>query len=248
MYNDDLDQPKKKALVDALGGADDSPLGMPGSAGNPNTGIGGVPDVGAVSAPSPAAPSPIAPPKPAQTWTPGAKAGQDVTLLGFDSDKLFDPNSGSAAGSKYTNDAKVFAQGLKQDVGLSRGGLGNMVNFYKGNGFPDAAAVGDDKIDPDGSGPQAPIDVIRSDGQIVYQNTVGNPYWEGQGFKPDTGGAPAQGGGINAGRPSFAGSTISPMLQGDAQSNIQSALQNIGGYADGSRLEELIKQLRGGQV
>jgi hypothetical protein len=235
----DPEQPRKKALVDELsGGTADGPTGMPGSAGNPNTGIGGVPDVSQVASPQ-AAPSPTAPP--AQTWSPGAKAGQDVTLLGFDSAKLFDPNSGSAAGSKYTNDAKVFAQGLKQDVGLSRGGLGNMVNFYHGNGFPDATAVGDDKIDPDGPGPQAPIDVIRSDGQIVYQNTTGNPYWEGQGFKPDTGGQQPQGGGL------FSGSSISPLLQGDAQGGINAALQNIGGLGDSSRIQELIKALGGGQ-
>jgi hypothetical protein len=47
------------------------------------------------------------------------------------------------------------------------------------------------------------------------------------------------------GGPSFAGSTISPMLQGNAQAGIQSALQGMGG--DSSRLQELIKALGGMQ-
>jgi hypothetical protein len=115
-------------------------------------------------------------PSAAPTWNPGKNAGQKVTIIGFDRDKLEDPKSGSDPGSKYSPAAKAFYNGLKQDVGLSRGGLDNMVNYLRANGFKDAKMVGDDKIDfGDGMGP---IDVIRSDGQIVFQNTTGNPVWE----------------------------------------------------------------------
>lgn len=124
-----------------------------------------------------------APQQQAATWAPGAKAGQRVTLLGFDTDKLLDPSSGSVAGSKYTPAAKAFAAGLSQDVGLSRGGLDNMLAYLKANGFENATSDGKQKIDfGDGNGL---IDVIRSDGQIVFQNTIGNPTWEGKGYKPD---------------------------------------------------------------
>lgn len=116
--------------------------------------------------------------QPAPSWQPGAKAGQNVTLLGFDNAKLDNPNYTSKDSGKYGAPVRTFYQGLKQDVGLSRGGLDNMINYLKSNGFAGAQAVGDDKIDfGDGQGP---IDVIRSDGQIVFQNTTGNPVWEKQ--------------------------------------------------------------------
>lgn len=56
--------------------------------------------------------------------------------------------------------------------------------------------------------------------------------------------APQMGG---MGRPSFAGSTIPGLLQGDAQGNIQSALGHLGNTSDDSMLQRLIAQLRGGQ-
>ncbi len=102
----------------------------------------GQPGAGMEQGPLTTAPQPSAAP---QTWAPGAKAGQDITLLGFDKDKLRDPNSGSAAGSKYTPAAKAFYNGLVQDVGLSRGGLDNMVNYLKANGFENATSDGKQK-------------------------------------------------------------------------------------------------------
>lgn len=108
------------------------------------------------------------PPGSTPTWTPGAHAGQNVTLLGYDSGKLNDP---SYSTGKYNSAVQAFYNGLKQDVGLSRGGLGNMIAYLQANGFKGAKAVGDDKIDfGDGAGP---IDVVRSDGQIVFQDPRG---------------------------------------------------------------------------
>jgi hypothetical protein len=243
MVNDYLDaDPTKPNLKQGLIGA------LMGQGGIENSGINGwsaqqpqveLPKIEAGAPEAPAAPA-------APTWNPGAKAGQKVTLLGFDSDKLEDPNSGSAAGSKYDAAAKTFYNGLKQDVGLSRGGLGNMVGYFKGNGFPDATAVGDDKIDPDGPGPKAPIDVIRSDGQIVFQNTTGNPQWEGQygGGGGGGGGSASQApqGGLGGG---LAG--LAPSLGGDANSAIQGALGKFGDAGDSSLIQRLIAQLQGGR-
>lgn len=55
---------------------------------------------------------------------------------------------------------------------------------------------------------------------------------------------PAQGGGA---RPMFAGSSIAPLLHGDAQANIQQALSGFGQAQDDSLLQRLIAQLQGGQ-
>jgi hypothetical protein len=174
--------------------------------------------------------------RPTPTWSAGANAGKNSgMILGFDTDKLNDPNSGSAAGSKYTAAAKAFSGGLKQDVGVSRGGLDNMLNYVKGNGFQNAKLVGDDKIDfGDGNGP---IDVIGSDGSIRFQNTTDNPVWEAQHGGGGGGSAAPAGGGM------FAGSTISPMLQGDAQANIQQAL---GSLQQPNMLQQLLAQLQKG--
>jgi hypothetical protein len=180
------------------------------------------------------------------TWNKGANAGKNSgMILGFDTDKLNDPGSGSAAGSKYTSAAKAFSGGLKEDVGVSRGGLGNMLNYLKANGFDKAQVVGDDKIDfGDGNGP---IDVIRSDGQIVFQNTSGNPVWEGQGFKPDVGGgggAPSGGGGGGMG-PIGGGVPLDGLLGGDAQAKIQAALAGLSGPRGNA--EALLQALMGGR-
>jgi len=50
-----------------------------------------------------------------------------------------------------------------------------------------------------------------------------------------------------AARPMFAGSTIAPALQGDAQGNIQQALSQFGQAQDGSLIQQLIAKLQGGQ-
>jgi hypothetical protein len=235
MYNDD--QPRKKALVDALGGADDpSPLGMPGSVGNPNTGIGG-----AVSAPplQADAPAPIAAPSPFQR--------NDTRLMEGDAGKLANVDHAKKS-PKYdflqlANQGKYGYDQLGDLLKELQGGP-NASHWQGWSADKDKLRFGGDKAQL-GDAWQGVTEV-----DAIGGFNSGNP----QGFRWGAGsdgsgpGEPqAQGGGINAGRPSFAGSTISPMLQGDAQANIQAALQNIGGMADGSRLQELIKAL-GGQV
>jgi hypothetical protein len=206
----------------------------------PNQSLGAsAPKIGGVEVP------PIGPSS-GPSVAPGAHAGQKVTLLGFDSSKLEDPGSGGAAGSKYSPAAKTFYNGLKQDVGLQRGGLGNMVLYAQGNGFPNAKAVGDDKIDfGDGNGP---VDVIRGDGQIVFQNTTSNPVWEGK-----NGGGGASGGGGSAPMPdaSAGGSgpalstPLDPLLGGDPLAKIMAALSQLSGPR--SNAQALMQQLVGGQ-
>lgn len=89
-------------------------------------------------------------------------------IQGFDINKL----NGTIpydSPQKYSDAVRVFSRGLGAGgVQISRGNLGGMVSFAQANGFPNARAVGDDKIDfGDGNGP---IDVITSDGQIWFQN------------------------------------------------------------------------------
>jgi hypothetical protein len=206
MYNDD--QPRKKALVDALGGADDpSPLGMPGSVGNPNTGIGG-----AVSAPplQADAPAPIAPPKPSAFQSGNASVSGYLT----DAMNAFAPKIRGIADEAGRKSAlNSYLQEISPEVQKRGGNISNIGNS-------DKATVNGRTIDFFGD--------IEGAATPQYLDVT------------DQANAP-QGGGM------FAGSSISPMLQGDASAGIQSALQNIGGINDNTRLQELIKAL-GGQV
>jgi hypothetical protein len=109
------------------------------------------------------------------TTNSGSGGYKPPFLLGFETSKLMDPNSGANAGSKYTDAAKAFGQAYLGGTGIARGQLGDMLNAVKAQ-FPNARAVGDDKIDfGDGNGP---IDVIGSDGTVRFQNTTDNAQWE----------------------------------------------------------------------
>lgn len=96
-------------------------------------------------------------------------------LIGFDPGKLNDPNKMPGESGKYTDAAKLWGA-VTQTVGASRGNMDQAIEIMRAKGFPNAKAVGDDKIDfGDGRGP---IDVFRSDGQPVFQNTTGNAQYE----------------------------------------------------------------------
>lgn len=104
---------------------------------------------------------------PAPTWSKGVNPNSGM-ILGYDLGKL---NDTSYSSPKYNAAVRAFSAGLKQDVGVARGGLDNMTAYLQANGFQGAKVVGDDKIDfGDGAGP---IDVIRHDGQIVFQDPRG---------------------------------------------------------------------------
>lgn len=92
-------------------------------------------------------------------------AGSYGAIQGFDTGKLNDTGYSSA---KYTPAVKAFSAALGSGVQLSRNGQAPMVDYLKSNGFPNAQAVGDDKIDfGDGNGP---IDVVQQNGSIWFQN------------------------------------------------------------------------------
>ncbi len=241
------DQYRRKALIDQFGIAEGDDPNAPTefTSFQPDPGQQASPAAPPAELPSPpfagdapGLPPVGAPPAAPPSWNKGANAGKNSgMILGFDTDKLNDPGSGSAAGSKYTSAAKAFSGGLKEDVGVSRGGLDNMNNYLKANGFPNAQVVGDDKIDfGDGMGP---IDVIRSDGQIVFQNTSGNPIWEGQGFKSDVGGG---GGGTPLAGPQ---SNLDGLLQGSPMEAIQAEIAKLMQGGNRPNLQALLGQLGG---
>ncbi len=105
----------------------------------------------------PSAPVPLSTPPPTtSTYAP---------IQGFDFTKL---STGGGSAGKYTGAVRTFSQGLGSGVPVARGQLGPMVAYAKANGFGNAVAVGDDKIDfGDGNGP---IDVVQSNGSIWFQN------------------------------------------------------------------------------
>jgi hypothetical protein len=258
-YSDVLDSrgsvTRATPTLPPLGGGDTAPT-------NPidNTGIGGGKGGDLPKLDLPGATTNAQPAGGDKGWTMptlGAnKEGPNKSIiLGFDADKLADPNSGSAAGSKYTPAAKTFYAALTNGVGVSRGATDGMVEYLKKNGFPNATSDGQQKIDfGDGNGP---IDVIRGgDNAVVFQNTTANPVWEakygkGGGGGESGGGSPHGGptggpeplalGGGHA--PSFGGSSINPMLQGDAMGNIQSALSK---FQQPDLLQKLLAQLQQG--
>jgi Predicted membrane protein len=140
---------------------------------------------------------PPAPPPPAE---PPAPAEQHYgNIQGFDFGKLADPNYHS---DKYTDSVRKFSQYLGSGGAIGRGNFDPVTAWLHANGFKDAHAVGDDKIDfGDGNGP---IDVINSKGEVWFQNgadrfappagastsTFVNPFMGGGG-----GGGAASGGG-----------------------------------------------------
>lgn len=223
MQNDvDLEQPRKKALVDALGGDDPSPLGMPGVAGGAFAESGGAPPVQA-AAPS-AAPAPF--------------QRNSTRLMEGDAGKL--ANADHAKKSPKYDFLQLANQGK---YGYDQ--LGDMLTELQGG--PNAAhwqgwSADKDKLRFGGD----PSQLGDAWGGVTEVDTIGgfnsgNPQGFRWGADDQGSAAPPQGGGL------FAGSSISPMLQGDASAGIQAAMQGIGGLNDNTRLQELIKQL-GGQV
>lgn len=163
--------------IGMMGGAAAYPQSFASQAGlygpNGNTGING----GKVQAqPGGFVPQPSQQPapQPSLAYSQAPVAGRPF-LLGFETSKIYDPNKQAGESGKYTPAAKAFGQAYMGGVDIARGNLEPMLNTLKSQ-FPNARIVGDDKIDfGDGNGP---IDVVRSDGSIVFQNTTGNPVYE----------------------------------------------------------------------
>jgi hypothetical protein len=203
-----------QGLIKKLTGEDEedpAPLGMPGSASQPNTGVSGGLD--AIEAPPMQADAPAAA-KPLL----GSYANR---LEGFDTGKL---NDASYTSPKYAIGRALSGfdprQGVTDDVlkALNSGGAGQQYTRLSG----DKVRGQDGRV----------VDLVRG-----FNDPNGTGGWQ-LGLE---GNAPAQ---RSGGMPSFAGSTISPMLQSDAQGNIQSAL---GALQQPGLLQRLIAQLQGGQ-
>jgi hypothetical protein len=102
-----------------------------------------------------------------QVGTVQPAGGTHAPIQGFDFGKLSGTTPYESA-EKYSDAVRVFSRGLGAGVPLGRNNLGPMVSFAQANGFPNARAVGDDKIDfGDGAGP---IDVWTSADQPWFQN------------------------------------------------------------------------------
>lgn len=104
---------------------------------------------------------------PSNTTLPNQPKYGDIP--GFVTDKI--ASGGNAAytpGGKYSPAVQNFSQFLGSGGQIGQNNLGAAVDFARKNGFPNAQSLGSDKIDyGDGNGP---IDVVKSDGSVWFQN------------------------------------------------------------------------------
>jgi hypothetical protein len=221
MQNDN--ELRKKSLVDELGGPNPDILAG-------NTGVsGGLGALGGTPEPAAPAPAPVAP-----AAGPSAPVADYGRLMGYDAGKLGDPNKHDF---KYDTGRTLSQfdprQGITPDVLAAL----NKLDYGTFSGSGDKLSLSGAKNAKDAA------DFANQDwiGAYKAQNDATKWNFGGGGAAPAPAPAPSGGGGL------FGGSTISPMLQGNAQDGINQALSNIGGLANSSRLQELIKAL-GGQA
>lgn len=194
-----------------------APGGMPGTPGNPNTGIsGGLGNIAqAVAGLQPGAVQA----SPAKS-TLGAFANR---LEGFDSGKL---NDASYNSPKYAIGRALSGfdprQGVTDDVlkALNSSGAGQQYTRLSG----DKVRGQDGRV----------VDLVRG-----FNDPNGTGGWQ-LGLEDEAGAQP-----VGGQRPSFTGSAIPGLLQGDAMGGIQSALGKLGQTQDDSLLQRLIAQLGG---
>lgn len=114
----------------------------------------------------------------------GDMADTYAPIAGFDYEKLqgTKPHSSDL---KYSDAVRAFSRGLGSGIQVGRNNLGGMVDYARKNGFANAQAVGDDKIDfGDGRGA---IDVVTSGGDIWFNNMYDQGGGQqGQGGSPST--------------------------------------------------------------
>jgi hypothetical protein len=218
---------RKKALVDELGGPNPDILAG-------NTGVsGGIGALGGTPSPDPIV-APQADPIPASAIQSTAPVADYGRLMGYDAGRLGDPNKHDF---KYDTGRTLSQfdprQGITPDVLAAL----NKLDYGTFSGSGDKLSLSGAKNAKDAA------DFANQDwiGAYKAQNDATKWNFGGGGAAPAPAPAPSGGGGL------FSGSTISPMLQGNAQDGINQALSNIGGLADSTRLRELIKAL-GGQA
>lgn len=216
-----------QGLIKKLNGEDEDPAapsGMPGSPANPNTGIGGVPDVSALAQQA-SAPA-----------TAAAPAYDMSRVMGVDAGKFNDPNK---------HDFKYDTQRTLSQFDPKAGFTPDAIDALNKLGYGTFSSGGGDKVSLTGAkNAKDAADFANQDWIGAYDAQNGDTKWNfgGGGVAQQQERAAPQGGGGM-----FAGSSIAPLLQGNASSNIQSALGNIGGAGDDSLIQRLIAQLRGAQ-
>lgn len=136
----------------------------------------------------------VANPNPASAHiTDAAAAPTYANIAGFDPAKI----QAGVQDGKYSPAFYDFSGFVGGGGNVSRGNLGDAISYAQQHGFPNAQAVGDDKIDyGDGRGP---IDVITSNGSLWFANEP-SPGDAGASGGPTAAGsaAPSGGGGGSA--------------------------------------------------
>jgi hypothetical protein len=98
---------------------------------------------------------------------PPIDAPKYAPIQGFDFEKLSGAKPYDSA-EKYSDSVRAFSQYLGGGGKVARNDLGGLTEWLQANGFGNARAVGDDKVDfGDGRGP---IDIITSSGDVWFQN------------------------------------------------------------------------------
>lgn len=194
-------------------------------AGVGNTGVsGGLPVVGSdIKGPDPAMPTPAAPAPPSYDMG---------RVMGVDAGKFNDPNKHDF---KYDTMRTLSQfdprQGITQDV----------INALNQLDYGTFAGSGD-KLSLSGA------KNAKDAGDFANQDWIGG-FKSGDGKWNYGGGAVANQEAQQAQRPQgggmFSGSTIAPLLQSDAQANVQNALGKFGQADDSNYLQQLIAALGG---
>ena len=194
MTNDPMD-PRKKALVDAMGGG-----GLQAPAGTPPP----------IEGPPPAAaPAPALPKSPFESQNTSVRGYLDEAMRAHAGTVK---GIGDEAGRKAS--VQSYLESLAPEIQKRGGNISDIRN-----------------------------EKARVDGRMIdfYRDIEGaaDPQYLDITDERPAGGAPQ-----GMGMPSFGGSTINPMLQGNAQEGIQSALSGL--TQRSPQLDELLKQLTGG--
>ncbi len=219
MQNDD-NELRKKALVDELGGPNADILAG-------NTGVSGGMDALGGAPVAPDAPAPIA-------AAPAAPSYNMGSTMGVDAGKFNDPNK-----HDFKYDTMRTLSQFDPKAGFTPDVLSalNKLDYGTFSGSGDKLSLSGAKNAKDSA------DFANQDWIYAHDANNDATKWNfGGGGAAPAPAAPQGGGGSFS-----AGSTLSPMLQGNAQNGINQALSSIGGLGDSSRIQALIQAL-GGQA
>jgi hypothetical protein len=175
---------------------------------------------------APVTPAPVAPPAPTQDFG---------RLMGYDAGKLNDPNK---------HDFKYDTARVMSQFDPRQGFTPDVINALNKLDYGTFSGAGDKLSLSGAKNAKDAADFANQDWIYAHKANSDATKWNfgGGGAAPQQA-APAPA----AGRPQFAGSTIAPALQADAQGGIQQALGQYGQASDPNYLQKLIAAL-GGQA